>query len=149
MGIRCAHDGAHRLNKPVKALADKKKFLPVCPEVLGGLSIPRERSEIAGGAGLDLLRGRAKVVTESGTDVSDCYLKGARYVLGLAKRCGIKRAILKSKSPACGTGLIYDGTFRGVLRRGDGVLAALLKLHGIEVYSESASATKCLKIPCK
>lgn len=117
-------------------LAGKGIALPVCPEVMGGLGVPREMSEIANGDGRKVIDKSAQVVTISGRDVSRNYISGAKKVLRLAKQYRIKKAILKSNSPACGIGYIYDGTFRRCLKRGDGVLTALLKENNIKVYSE-------------
>jgi uncharacterized protein YbbK (DUF523 family) len=110
--------------------------LAVCPEVAGGGKIPRERCEIAGGDGHDVLTGRAKVITISGRDVSSVILAGAKSTLGLARRHRIGKAILKSKSPSCGRSLIYDGTFTGSLIKGDGVTAAMLSQKGLKIYTE-------------
>ena len=138
-GINCTHKGANHLKKSIKKLVDDKKAVSACPEVLGGLGIPRDRSEIIGGDGMDALFKIAKVMTESGRDVSPEFIRGAEKILRLVRKHGIKKAILKSKSPACGLNVIYDGTFKGALRRGDGVLAAILKLNGIKVYTENTA----------
>lgn len=110
--------------------------IPVCPEVLGGSSIPREACEISDGDGERVLTGKAKVRTVSGKDVTEKLASGARKTLLMAKRFGIKRAVLKSKSPSCGCGMIYDGTFTGALKKGNGVTAALLLKHSIKIYNE-------------
>lgn len=98
--------------------------------------MPRERCEISGGDGARVLAKRATVKTLSGKDITGTMVSGARKTLAIAKRLGIKRAVLKSKSPSCGCGMIYDGTFKGKLRKGDGVTAALLLKHGIKIYNE-------------
>jgi uncharacterized protein YbbK (DUF523 family) len=90
-----------------------------------------------GGDGHDVLAGTAKVVTRAGTDVTDRYVAGARLALERAQQVGARKAILKSRSPSCGTGAIYDGTFTRTRQAGDGVTAALLKEHGIEVVTEA------------
>jgi uncharacterized protein YbbK (DUF523 family) len=130
-GINCTWDGKNRLDKEVKKLVARKLALPVCPEVLGGRDIPRTRTEIKGGRGEDVLCGRAKVIDERGEDVTDEFIKGAYKALEIAKKHNIEKAILKSKSPSCGVGKIYDGSFKGRLVKGDGVTAALLKKEGI------------------
>ena len=79
---------------------------------------------------------RAKVRTKSGKDVTGELVSGARKTLLMAKRLGIKRAIMKSKSPSCGCGMIYNGVFTGALKKGDGVTAALLLKHNIKIYNE-------------
>ena len=109
--------------------------IPVCPEVLGGLRIPRENSEITGGNGSDVLEGKARVITISGKDVTSNFIKGAKVVLAFAKKYRIKKAILKSNSPSCGLGKIYDGSFTSKLINGSGVTASLLRQKGIKVYN--------------
>jgi len=132
-GVKCAWDGKERLSPEIKALADQGLVMAVCPEVLGGRAIPRTKTEISGGSGEDVLAGRAKVLDERGKDVTDEFMKGARKALEIARKNNIKKAILKSKSPSCGVGKIYDGSFSGKLIDGNGVTAALLKREGIEI----------------
>ena len=131
-GINCAWDGKDRLDKKIKELVDDKLAMPICPEVLGGRGIPRSRTEIKGGSGEDVLSGKARVFDENGKDLTDEFLKGAYLVLQIAKKHSIKEAILKSKSPSCGVGRVYDGSFMSNLVKGDGVTAALLKKKGLE-----------------
>jgi len=107
-------------------LSKKDMLIPVCPEQLGGLSTPRERSERKG----------AQVFTRSGKDVTNCFKRGAEKVLAIAKSLGIKSAIFKGHSPSCGSGKIYDGSFSGKVIEGDGVTTALLKRNRIKVMSE-------------
>ena len=135
-GANCTYRGKNKLSVPIKELVDSGKAIAVCPEVMGGLPIPRENSEIAGGDGLSVLRRKAAVMSVSGIDLSENYVAGARRVLSLAKKYTIKKAILKSKSPACGFGMIYDGTFTRTLKKGDGVLACLLRVNGIAIHTE-------------
>lgn len=139
-GIRCTYNGGHKLTRKIRRLAEEAQALPVCPELLGGSSIPRPSSEIRGGDGQDVLKGRAKVVTHSGKDISRVFIKGAARTLGLAKKYGIRKAVLKSKSPSCGVGRIYDGTFSRRLKKGDGVTAALLRRNKIAVFTEKAKS---------
>jgi len=136
LGKHCRYDGGHKRNEDVVALAKRQKLIPVCPEELGGLPIPRPPSEITGGDGADVIAGKAKVVTRQGDDVTPYFLKGADEVLKIAQTHNIKKAILKARSPSCGCGQIYDGTFSSQTRAGDGVTTALLKEHGVEVFSE-------------
>jgi len=103
---------------------------------MGGLPTPRPPAEIVGGDGDDVLEGRARVVSAAGEDVTAQFLAGAREALRLAGAVGAKAAILKERSPSCGSGAIYDGTFRGAVRAGQGVTAALLRRHGVQVFSE-------------
>lgn len=130
-GIDCTWDGKNRLDLKIKEMVDKNLAIAVCPELLGGRGTPRTKTEIKGGSGEDVLDGRVKVFDENGKDVTDEFLKGAYTVLDIAKKHNIKKAILKSKSPSCGVGHIYDGSFKGNLVKGDGVTAALLKREGI------------------
>jgi uncharacterized protein YbbK (DUF523 family) len=112
--------------------------LAVCPELAGGLGIPRERCEIRRGDGSDVLKGRSGVLSESGRPLTREYIKGSLELAALAKRLGIRRAVLKSDSPACGAGRIYDGTFSRRFRSGDGVFAAALRREGLRLYTERA-----------
>ena len=126
LGVKCRYDGQGKSNEKVIALSKKERLLPVCPEVLAGLSIPREQAEIKEG----------KVLTKSGKDVTYYFEKGAQEVLKIAESFGIKEAIFKQRSPSCGCGQIYDGTFSGKIIKGDGITAALLKRNGLKVISE-------------
>ena len=136
LGKHCRYDGGHKRNEAVVALAKRQKLIPVCPEESGGLSIPRPPSEITGGDGADVLAGKARVATKQGEDVTPYFLKGADEVLKIAQTNNVKKAILKARSPSCGCGEIYGGTFSGQTRPGDGVTTALLKQNGIEVVGE-------------
>ncbi|MDD5421917.1 MAG: DUF523 domain-containing protein [Candidatus Omnitrophota bacterium] len=138
-GINCTYKGEGKLRRSIKALVENGRAIPVCPEVLGGLPTPRENAEIMSKGGEEVLMKKAKVAAVSGEDVSGYYLKGARTALALADRHGIKKAILKSNSPSCGYGRIYDGTFRRVLKKGNGVFAALLLKKGFTVLTEKAA----------
>lgn len=120
----------------VKKLLEDGQGIAACPEQLGGLGTPRETCEIVGGDGGDVLDGRAKVVTRSGRDVTVQFLRGAQGLLEVARKSGCHSAVLKARSPACGTGTIYDGSFTGGLKPGNGVAAALLLREGIEVISD-------------
>jgi len=130
-GINCAWDGKNRLDPKIKELVDKNQAVTVCPEVLGGRPIPRTKTEIKGGTGKDVLEGKAKVFDEHGKDVTLEFLKGAHAAIDVIKKFNIKEAILKSKSPSCGVGEIYDGSFKSSLIKGDGVTTALLKKEGV------------------
>ena len=108
----------------------------VCPEVDGGLGTPRPAAEITGGDGADVLAGRARVVTRDGRDVTEAYVAGARRALEAARAAGAETAILKARSPSCGKGAVYDGSFSRALQSGDGVTAALLAKSGIRVVTD-------------
>jgi uncharacterized protein YbbK (DUF523 family) len=108
----------------------------ICPEVVGGLSVPRPRSEISGDDGIQVLNGHKKVININGQDVTKYFLDGAQKALEFASSLGIRLAILKEGSPSCGSGYIYDGSFSGLKKPGKGVTAALLEENDIRVFSE-------------
>jgi len=137
LGINCRWDGKNNLNKKILRFCRKETYLPICPEILGGLSIPRVPCEIVKGEGKDVLGRKAKVFGENGKDYTKYFIKGAKEVLKIAKIFKIKEAILKEKSPSCGKGKIHNGTFSGKLKKGDGVLVALLKKNKIKVKIEN------------
>ncbi|MCC7140530.1 MAG: DUF523 domain-containing protein [Candidatus Eisenbacteria bacterium] len=116
---------------------EERRIVPICPEVAGGLPVPRPPAEIVGGAGGGaVLRGASTVVTDGGVDVTDAFRRGAEVALSTALARGVRVALLKEGSPSCGSGYIYDGTFSGSRRDGLGVTAALLQSAGIRVFSE-------------
>ena len=112
------------------------RVVPLCPEVAGGLPTPRPAAEIPGGQGGQVLDGQAQVRTASGEDVSAAFMAGAQRALELVRRHGIRVAVLKSGSPSCGNRQTYDGTFTVVKVAGEGVTTALLRRHGVQVFSE-------------
>jgi uncharacterized protein YbbK (DUF523 family) len=124
-GLKCRWDGEARLCEKVVELVKQGKAVPVCPEQLGGLTTPRDPAEQRGD----------RVFTKTGEDVTSNFERGAEEALKVAKLSGCDEAILKSKSPSCGSGKVYDGTFSGKLVEGDGVFAKLLKKNGIKVVS--------------
>ena len=126
LGVQCRYDGGSKPVMPTVALMEQSHLIPICPEQLGGLPTPREPSE----------RRADAVVTKSGADVTAQFRRGAEQALHLARLYGCKAAVLKERSPSCGSGEIYDGTFTGALTAGDGVTAELLKSNGITVYGE-------------
>ena len=127
LGTPCRYDGEAKRNDAVCALAEKFELVPICPEVMGGLPTPRTPSERQGG----------RVVAKDGRDVTAEYRRGAEIALELAQREGIRAAVLKERSPSCGSGEIYDGSFTGALTAGDGVTVEILRAHGIAVFGES------------
>ena len=135
-GRACRYDGTGAYQDEVARLVAEGRAVLVCPEVDGGLGTPRPAAEIQGGDGADVIAGRARVVTGEGIDVTDQYLKGARRALEAARSAGAGTAILKARSPSCGKGSIYDGTFSRSLQVGDGVTAALLRAEGIHVLTD-------------
>ena len=122
-GINCNYAGKSNTDPGIVNLVKQGKAILVCPEQLGGLPTPRIPAEIKDG----------KVVNKAGEDVTRQFYRGAHEALKIAKMVNSKEAILKSRSPSCGVGKIYDGTFSGTLTDGDGIFAALLKENGIEV----------------
>jgi len=131
-GENCRYDGRNCRNEAVAELVRQGKAIPVCPELLGGLPIPRTPSEIVRSED-----GSIKVVSRDGEDRTKEFYVGAEKTLAIAKAYGIKKAILKSKSPSCGCGQVYDGTFSGKLTEGYGITARLLKDNHIEVCTEN------------
>jgi len=129
-GINCKYNGENNGNEKVMELIKNEKIILVCPEQLGGLKTPRIPAEIK------IINGDKRVITKDGIDVTLEYTRGANEVLDLAKRFNITKAILKSKSPSCGCGQIYDGNFSNNLIIGNGITADLLIKNGIEVITE-------------
>ena len=126
-GINCKYNGKNNLNEECLELLKKGEAILVCPEQMGGLETPRNPSEIK------IVNEEIKVFMNDGKDVTDNYKRGAEEVLKLAKELNIKKAILKRKSPSCGCGEIYDGTFTNTITKGNGITASLLIENGIEV----------------
>jgi uncharacterized protein YbbK (DUF523 family) len=136
-GINCKYDGGNNLNDTVLKLLKEGKAIPVCPEQLGGQQTPRAPHEIVNGNGLDVLNGKAKILGPNyDHDSTSEFLKGAYETLKIAEAVGANSAILKARSPSCGVSQIYDGTFSGTKRLGNGVTAQLLLSKGIKVFSE-------------
>lgn len=126
LGVPCRYDGRPQLNRQVLSLLDHFTLIPVCPEQLGGLPTPRPSAE----------RCDERVLTESGDDVTEAFSRGAEETLRLCSLFGCRFAVLKSNSPSCGCGRVYDGTFSGKLVKGEGVSAALLRRNGVTVLTE-------------
>ncbi len=140
LGVACRYDGQSHPEAKVRDLAAHGRLVPICPEMAGGLPTPRPPAEIEGAVeGLDgeaVLLGRTRVVRGDGTDISAAFIAGAEAALALARRLGLRRAILKADSPSCGVGHIHSGRFDGQRVPGDGVTTALLKRDGINVSTE-------------
>ncbi|MFO7887088.1 MAG: DUF523 domain-containing protein [Eubacteriales bacterium] len=130
LGINCKYSGGNNKIKELKDLLKNETLIPVCPEQLGGLETPRNPSEII------IKNGEKFVVDKNGNDVTLQFLKGAEETLKIVNIFNIKEAILKSNSPSCGCGSVYDGTFSGKLIKGDGITSALLKSKNISIYNE-------------
>lgn len=127
LGTACRYDGKSVPCASLLEQLDGLRLIPVCPEQLGGLPTPRIPCERQGQG----------VVSKTGTDTTQQYQRGAQEALRLAKLFGCKAALMKERSPSCGCGQIYDGSFSKTLVGGDGVTAELLKQHGIAVFGES------------
>lgn len=127
LGVSCRYDGKCAVKEAVRDAACERGWIPICPEILGGLSTPRPPAERMGN----------RVVNCEGGDVTEQYHRGAEQALRIAQLYGAKYALLKERSPSCGFGEIYDGTFTGTKVAGDGVTAALFREHGIQVFGES------------
>jgi uncharacterized protein YbbK (DUF523 family) len=112
------------------------RLIAFCPEVAGGLSVPRLPAEIQSDDGNAVLDGTAKVFDNQGNDVSEFFINGAKQALETATSNNVKVAILKEKSPSCGSSFIYDGTFSSVSKVGQGVTTALFERNGIKVFSD-------------
>jgi uncharacterized protein YbbK (DUF523 family) len=142
LGVACNHEGRGSPRAIVDELARHYRLVPVCPEVLGGLPTPRAAAELIGGDGADVLAGtgHARVVTIEGEDVTAAYRRGAEAAVIIARTVGAKRAVLKARSPSCGSSAVYDGTFSRRLVPGTGVTAAALTAAGLEVGSEEDAA---------
>jgi len=126
LGYNCKYDGSNNYNHDIANYHENVEFVPICPEVFGGLPTPRKPSE-------QVLE---KVLTQDGDDFTENFRKGAEMALDLAIKNECKYAILKSKSPSCGYGKIYDGTFSHTLVEGNGVTTKLLLENGIQIYNE-------------
>lgn len=135
-GLKVRYNGTHSLEEKIGKLVEENKAITVCPELLGGLSTPREPAEIVGGSGEDVLDGKAKVIDKSGKDVTQFFIKGAYAALEIAQKNNATIVVLKENSPSCGSSSIYNGEFRSEKIAGNGVTSALLKRTGIQVISE-------------
>lgn len=127
LGINYKYNGGNNYSEKLEELLEKHEVIPICPEVLGGLPIPRDPSEIVKG----------EVLTNMGKSVDKEFKNGAKKALEIVKESGAELVILQSRSPSCGLGKIYDGSFTGRLVEGDGVFVKLLKDEGIKVVDVS------------
>ena len=126
-GVACRYDGTAFSCPTLAAMVESGQAIAVCPEVLGGLPIPRPPAEIQGG----------RIVTATGQDVTEAYRTGGLKAVDIALQNHCELAILKSRSPSCGVGRIYDGSFSGRIVAGDGIFADYLRQAGIPVYTEN------------
>lgn len=126
LGIKCRYDGNCATNEKVLKLKEKYNLIPICPELLGGLPVPRDCCELIDN----------KVITNKGIDVTKQFKSGADYALQIAKRGHCEYAILKQNSPSCGFGKVYDGTFSGNIVEGKGIAAKLFEENGLKIISD-------------
>ena len=124
-GFDCRYNGKGVICSEFDKLKDRYHLIPVCPEILGGLTTPRSPAEICG----------KRVITVDGEDVTSAFLRGAEECLHAASRFDCRIAVLKERSPSCGCGQVYDGSFSGKLVSGDGITAGLLKNSGIYILT--------------
>lgn len=129
-GIKCRYDGQSNLIPEIKKMVVDGKAIALCPEELGGLPTPRIPCEMIKEGNHLLIKNR------EGEDLTDAFMEGAEKVAAIAKILDCKTAILKSRSPSCGYGIIYDGTFTGKLTIGDGCCAKLLAKQGVQILNE-------------
>ena len=126
LGVPCRYDGQSKRHPLAQELCRRHRVIPVCGEIFGGLPTPRDPAERQGD----------KVISCAGKDVTKAYTKGAETALYFAKLNHVDFAVMKAKSPSCGKGLIYDGTFTGNKIPGNGVTVELLNANGIPVFTE-------------
>lgn len=127
LGVNCKYNGKSNYNEQLVALQNKYDLIPICPEVLGGLSIPRVPAEIRNN----------KVINENNIDVTKNYQEGAKKALTILKENDVKIVIMKSKSPSCGYQKIYDGSFSHTLKEGNGIATDLFLKNGITILTEN------------
>ena len=127
LGENCKYNGGNNYSPDVERLRERFELVSLCPEQLGGLPTPRVPSERVG----------ERVLTRDGQDVTEAFRQGAERTLDIARAEGALRAVLQVRSPSCGCGMIYDGTFSGTLVPGKGVAAELLEKNGIKVYDRT------------
>jgi uncharacterized protein YbbK (DUF523 family) len=139
LGHKVRYDGGDKAcdSSILERWLKQGRVLAICPEVAGGLPTPRPPAEIeAAQVGMQVLRGAARVIEDTGRDVTPQFVAGAHAALRLARAHGVRLAVLKEGSPSCGSGLLYEGSFSGSTLAGAGVTAELLRQNGIFVFSE-------------
>lgn len=138
LGDCVRYDGSNvlRSENSLREVLGKYRIMKICPEVEGGLSIPRSPAEIVGGTAREVVEGSAQVITKDGRNVTREFMAGAEKVLQICMREDIKLAVLTENSPSCGSTMVYDGTFSGSKISGEGVSSALLRKNGVTVCSQ-------------
>ncbi len=146
LGVHCRYDGKCQdipeFSMKLPKFMEKYNLIPVCPEIMGGLSTPRTPSEIVRGNCAECGSGEGeeapdKVVSKEGTDVTKQFERGGCEAVHLASLYDCRYAVLKARSPSCGSGQIYDGTFSKTLTKGDGIAAGMLKKQGVRIFNEN------------
>ena len=132
LGFNCRYDGMSRLEENLLLPGLNHRLIPLCPEQLGGLTTPRSPSQIVGGEGMDVIEGRAQVISATGADVTDFFIRGAEEIVRFMKLMGISTAVMTEQSPSCG---VFHIKRDGSLFRGSGVASALLIKSGMRVIS--------------
>lgn len=133
LGTPCRYNGKPKVQPAIFDMLGAYPYIAICPETMGGAPTPRKSCEIHAGTGRDVLNGKAIILDIDGADITQAMLSGSRMATELCLSLGVKKAFLQGKSPSCGCGEIYDGTFSGTLRTGNGVFAEMLLAEGIEV----------------
>lgn len=137
LGKKCRYDGGHQEQPALLTLLENTAWLSICPEVEGGLPIPRDPGEIKGGDGFNVWQGQAKVISAQGKNLTEAYQLGAKKAYKRLKQANIHLLILKENSPSCGSHYIYDGSFSGYKKTGVGVATAYFIQQGLTVFSEN------------
>ncbi|MFW5998757.1 MAG: DUF523 domain-containing protein [Halanaerobiaceae bacterium] len=130
-GVNCRYNGSNYLIKSIAKLVKEGKAISICPEIIAGLSTPRTSCEI------EVVNGKRKVYNKKGQELTRQFINAAHKCVDLARIFEIKQAILKSRSPSCGSKYIYDGSFSGNLKPGKGITAEYLIKNGIKVFNEN------------
>lgn len=145
LGNPVRYDGRSRAlhNSDLDALLAQDRIVSFCPEVAGGLPVPRAAAEIQAGDGYAVIVGRARVRTGDGTDVTDYFVSCAQQALALCREHDITVAVLTESSPSCGSGQVYDGSFNRSAVPGSGVTTALLRQHCIKVFNQHQLEAAC------
>ena len=145
LGDPVRYDGRSKAldNSDLDALLAQDRIVSFCPEIAGGLPVPRAAAEIQAADGNAVIAGQAEVRTEDGTDVTDYFLAGAQQALALCRKHDITVAVLTESSPSCGSSQVYDGSFKRTATPGSGVTTALLRQHGITVFNQHQLEAAC------
>lgn len=131
-GVKCRYNATNSYKSSLLE-SIKENYIAICPEIIAGFAIPRTACEIVGGSGEDVLIGNARIIDKDGIDITEAMLFGTEKALQICLENGVSKAYLQTKSPTCGCGKIYDGSFSNTLKLGNGIFVALLLQHGIEV----------------